>query len=303
MRWLYTLLTIIVSVVIFGSFAGKKEQGQTTQRAASAQQVQPRKKYMDEGLVEHKPNSATLKVNDPRPLNQAISTLNEEYGWTIDYEDPPYMSDVELIDITDPKRRAANPNDRVTIPAGDGFQFDYDEDQLIAQPEREVALLHTMVAAYNRSGNPGRFVVREEEKGRYTIIGSIIKNHAGQDQDISPVLDTQISIPVENRVAIDTLQLILKELSAKSNTKVAIGSVPANLLFNTRVTVGGANASARSLILRTFNATGRPLTYSLFYFEDTQRYLLRATVAVRAHRDTYGRKTLIPLDSRVAVPR
>jgi len=191
----------------------------------------------------------------------------------------------------------------VTIPAGDGFQFDYDEDQLIARPDREVALLHKMVAAYNRSGNPGRFVVREQENGRYTIIGSTIKNHAGLDQDIWPVLDTQISIPVENRSAIDTLELILKELSAKSNTKVAIGWVPANLLFNTRVTVGGANASARSLILRTFNATGRPLTYSLMYFEDTQRYLLRATIAVRAHRDTYGRKILIPLDSRVAVPR
>jgi|GEM_PF-2987317 len=96
MRWLYTLLTISASIIIFGSLTGKKEQGQTTQRTGLAEQAQQRKKYMDEGVVEHKPDSATLTVNDPRPLKQAISTLNEEYGWTIDYEDPPYMNDLEL---------------------------------------------------------------------------------------------------------------------------------------------------------------------------------------------------------------
>ncbi len=303
MRWSYTLLAIAASIVFLGLPWGKSEQGQTAQRTVPAQVFQQRKQYMDEGVVEHKPGAATVRVSDPRPLRQAISTLNEEYGWIIDYEDPPYMSDAELIDITDPKRRAANPNDRVTIPAGDGFQFDYDENSSIDRPEGKTALLHKMVAAYNRSGNPGRFVVREADNGRYAVIGSVVKNGVGQDQSVSPILDTRISIPVEDRTAIDALSLVLKELSVKSNTKVAIGWVPNNLLFNTRVTVGGNNLTARALVLQIFNATGRPVSYSLLYFEDTHRYLLGAAVAVRAHRDAYGRKTLIPLDSRVTVPR
>jgi len=41
---------------------------------------------------------------------------------------PPYVSDSELIDITDPQWRATRPNaSRVTVPSSGAFQSDYEE--------------------------------------------------------------------------------------------------------------------------------------------------------------------------------
>jgi hypothetical protein len=263
------------------------------------QQVKSQKKYMDEGVVEHKVGLATIKADDPRPLMQAVSALNEEYGWLVDYEDPPYESDSELIDTTNLQWKATHPNAaRGTIPAGGPFQTDFEESKAIATPAGQGVALRKIVLGYNHSGNPGKFSVRENGDGRYVIIGSSVKGKAGQDRNVAPILDTKISIPAQERTAAETLELIFKEVSAKNGVEMGLGWVPNNLIYQARVNVGGNNVSARSLLVQTLNATGRPVVYSLMYFENTHRYLLNAFVAARALRDTYGRKTLIPLDSK-----
>ena len=304
MRTIYLTIAITAAVVFFGSMLGRSEpppvKSQITQQPAH---LKPLKKYMDEGVVEHADAISTLRVNAPRPLRQAVTTLNEEYGWLIDYEDPPYTSDSELIDITDPKRRAANPNYRANMPAGGSFEFQYEENSLDTDPQAVQALLHRLVAAYNKSGNPGKFKVRKQETGRYTVIGSSVKNHSGGDEAVSPILDTLISVHAEHRLTLDTIDLILKTLSAKTNQKVGMGWSPNNLYRNTRITVGGENVSARSLLVQALNATGRLVVYDLTYSEGTGQYLFRSTVAVRTLRDSFGRKTLIPLDSKPRGPR
>jgi hypothetical protein len=262
-------------------------------------QPQPQRKYRDEGLVEHKVGLATVKAADPRPLMQAVSALNEEYGWLVDYEDPPYASDSELIDSTNLQWKAAHPNaPRSTIPAGGDFQTDFEETAAIMTPAGQEAALRKIVAGYNRSGNPGKFNVRPNGAGRFVVVGSAVKNQAGKEQNVTPILDTKISIPARERTAAETLQLIFKEVSARGGGELGLGWVPNNLIYQARVNVGGDNVSARDLLVQTLNATGRPVVYSLMYFETTHKYLLNAFVAARAIRDTYGRKTMIPLDSK-----
>jgi hypothetical protein len=305
MRITYLTTAVTAAVIFFGSMLGRSEpssvKSQITQQPA--EHLKPLKNYMSEGVIEHADAIATLKVNAPQPLRQAVATLNLEYGWMIDFEDPPYMSDSELIDITDPKRRAANPNYRATMLAGGGFEFQYEENSLDTDPQAVQALLHRLVAAYNQSGNPGKFKVRRQESGRYTIIGSSVKNHSGRDEAVDPILDTLISVPVERRRALHTIDLILRTLSAKTNKKVEMGWSPNNLFFSTWITVGGDNVSARSLLVQALNSTGRPVVYDLMYSESIERYIFRSSLAVRAYRDTFGKKTLIPLDSKPRGPR
>jgi hypothetical protein len=42
----------------------------------------------------------TLTVRDPRPVAKAIEELDTRYGWQITYEDPPYIHDSDIPDVT-----------------------------------------------------------------------------------------------------------------------------------------------------------------------------------------------------------
>jgi len=160
-------------------------------------------------------------------------------------------------------------------------------------------VLRKVVAAYNRSGNPGKFTLRAEGEGRYSVVGTSVKNQSRQDQNVPPILDTPISLPAQQRNGEETVKAILTQLSAKTGMTMGIGSYSMNVLFQSQVTVGGENVTARSLLLKTFDATKRPLIWSLLYDADAKIYFLNLSVASRATRDTYGRKRLVPIDHPV----
>lgn len=294
MRVIYTVLLAMPLACLLVVNAMKQPAPQPAPQQRPPQQ---RRQFMKEGVVEHSAGSGRVLANSPRPLVQAISALNEEYGWVVDYEDPPYVSDAELVDDTDPQWRANNPGaPGVTIVAGGPFQLEYDEGPEITGHEGREAVLRKVVAAYNRSGNPGKFTLRAEGEGRYSVVGTSVKNQSRQDQNVSPILDTPISLPAQQRNGEDTVKAILTQLSAKTGVKMGIGSYSMNVLVQTQVTVGGENVPARSLLLKTFDATKRPLIWSLLYDADSKIYFLNISVASRATRDTYGRKRLVPID-------
>ena len=190
---------------------------------------QERQKFMPEGVVEHKAGSATVAANDPRPLAQAVSAMREEYGWLVDYEDPPYMSDAELVDDTDPQWRASHPNaPGVRRVAGGAFKSEYQESAGETTRGGQEAVLRKIVSEYNRSGNPGKFTVRLEEEGRFAVVGLSIKNQAGQDQNVTPVLDTLISVPAKQLSAGESIGAAAAvNAGAPSNSQAARKSTPA----------------------------------------------------------------------------
>ncbi len=300
MRFIGLLLGAAIGAILAGSLIGKTLLQQPSSQPAQQQQtwgkrLQQQRGYYDTAVIEHKVGSATVKANDPRPLMQAVAALNEEYGWMVDYEDPPYTSDSDLLDVTDDQWRARHPNGRrVTILAGGAFESTYQEDSVNIRPEGGAAILQKIVADYNRTSNPGRFTLASQGRGRFTVIGSAVKNGVGQEEKVVPVLDTHISIPVAKRTTGEAIGLILHELSAKCNCKVGDGGGPINLLINSNVTTGGNDISARQLLIQTLDATGELMIYTLWYSQNTSTYLLSLAGAGRAMRDTFGRKTLTP---------
>src|ERR1035437_5238055 len=126
--------------------------------------------YMKEGVIHRNGNSAVLMVNDPRPMAQAIQALAEEYGWVVDYEDPPYIS--EVIDVAPHDWRRTHPMSKGGhIPGGGSFQFDYDEGATGAGTSGEKNILEKLASAYNLTGNPGKFEMISQSANRYTVIG------------------------------------------------------------------------------------------------------------------------------------
>ena len=180
--------------------------------------------FMDAAVVQHNGAMASVTANSPRPMMQAVEAIGQEYGWLVDYEDPPYVSHFDLVDDTDPNWRASHPNGKaVTRVSGGLFQTSLPEPSSIASGDAAEQVLQALVAGYNSSGNPGKFAVRKQAGGRYTVVGTARKDENGQDESVNAILDTPIAIPVQQRDAEETLQLILDTLTAKSASRFTLG--------------------------------------------------------------------------------
>ena len=292
------LLSGVLGSLLVGRTGRESSQSRQASTPAASQQAQRRQRPMKEGLVEHAHGSGIVTANAPRPLSQAMDAIREEYGWTVDYEDPPYANEPDLVDITDPNWRAAHPGALGARGiAGGAFRSQFKEDATTATSGGEEAALRSIVSDYNSSGNPGKFTVRREGSERLAIVGSSVKNEAGQDLDVPAILDTLISLPAAQRSALECLTAIASELSIKSGKTVHLGMAPLNLLDQKQVTVGGSGAKARDLLVEMLDATGRPLYWRLLFDPvNKDTFFLNIDLVVRAQRDTYGRKQRVPVD-------
>ena len=260
-----------------------------------------RRAYMKAGSIQHHGTSATVLANDPRPLYQAITTVREEYGWIVHFEDPPFHSDYDFIDDTDPLWRAAHPGAKGARGlAGGSFQADYPEGPDTYGPRanssgEEERILDKIVLDYNQSGNPGKFAVQQQADGSYAIIGQTVKDDHGNDQFVGSLLDTPISVAYGTRNAFESLSLIIAAISAKTGAKLMLGTLPTNTFVQSEVTIGGDNIPARDLLLQLVSGIKRKLVWNLLCGED-HLCALNLAIASRAHYDTFGNKSLVWLD-------
>jgi hypothetical protein len=68
---------------------------------AADQAAAPKPKFWDRATIEQVDGTVSVRANSSLPLEHAIEAIRQEYGWTVDYEDPPYES-YDLVDGTDP---------------------------------------------------------------------------------------------------------------------------------------------------------------------------------------------------------
>ena len=253
------------------------------------------------GIIEHHESSGTLSSVDARPLLQAIDAISTEYGWVIDFEDPPYRSSFDLMDSTDPKWRADHPNEKgIRRIAGGPFQSSFPEPSSLVSGNAEEQVLQKIVSDYNSSGNPGRFVVRKEAEGRYAVIGAATKSEIGQDETATVLLDTPITIPVAHRSAYETLDIILKTLSSTAGVKVYASLLSVNHIQEPDIVVGGSNVPARALLLQALDAANkhRIIRWDLLFDPNMDAYALRVTAASKAVTDDSGIKAKAFIDRK-----
>lgn len=256
--------------------------------------------FMGAGVIQHHETAATLTANDPRPLMQAVEAISQEYGWTVDYEDPPYRSHFDLADDTDPVWRANHPNGKsVTRVSGGPFQSNFPEPSTISVNAEE-QVLQKLVSDYNASGNPGKFVVRKETEGRYAVVGVSRKDDAGRDEPVEVLLDTAISMPVQQRDATATIQLIVDTLSATTGVKVYLGTIglSSDPLQGLELAVGGTNVPARKLLLQVIDGASKSqffqgiLVWNFAFDADRNGYDLRLSPATTTETDANGRQVV-----------
>jgi hypothetical protein len=246
--------------------------------------------------VEHDTNTATVLAHQARPLQSALDAVEKEYGWVIDFEDPPYRSHFDLVDNTDPAWRASHPLEKgVTRIAGEAFQSQFPDGPDVNTAAGEERALNKIISDYNASGNPGKFILRRESEGRYAVIGQTVKDDNGGDREVSSILDTPISIPSQTRGGIQTVELILSTLSLKSGQHAALMSYPANVFRPARITIGGSDVPARQLLVQALDQMDSWYTmmWDLLFSFDQNTFFLNVGVQSKVMISPTGKKRLV----------
>jgi hypothetical protein len=261
----------------------------------SAQSARP--KYLDHALIQHVDSDVTVQANDPLPLLQAISDLRLEYGWRINWEWAPAYSHFDLVDATDPKWRAAHPGEKgATRPAGGLFTATFPEPKEASDTGAERDALARLVDEYNATDNPGKYVLRVDADGQFTVVGTRIRDETGALQEIQPLLDTPVTLAKAPRNVYDTIESILGALQSVTGKKVLFAVASSSLFINTQANMGGQRILARDLLKQAFASTKRPLQYDLCLNSDAPVYLLNVSLTMKAEEDGLGGRRLIPVD-------
>jgi hypothetical protein len=217
-----------------------------------------------------------LSANDSRPLAQALNVLQQKYGWRVNYEDPEYVSKLDVVEAKALLDKSSYPNGEHRIPRGGVFVVEFPAGSSPDAAPDEQKTLQLIVDAYNHSSNPGQFELRSDKDRAgevFAVVGTAAHDNQGRVSRQQAVLDLPITLAVEERTASDTIDLICQKMGEKNNAKVTLGVHPLGL-DRVKVTIGGKELAARSHLLRALESTGRTLSWRLLYDPDSNSYFL-----------------------------
>lgn len=205
------------------------------------------------GRVERIGTRAVLIVDGPRPVDSAAVTLAQEFGIAVSVEDPPYVFQGDMKDVTSEISRASNPPRRVFIPKGGRLEvhFDLNAEGL---PQDLPALLRDLVAASNAQ-LPFAYRVDADE-ARFTLVPTQTRDALGQTTNVTPLMDRLVTIPAGTRSIAETATLMAGALSAQTGLRVSCcqGAVAGISWGMGAVTFEANNESARSVLTRLIAA-------------------------------------------------
>jgi len=225
--------------------------------------------YVKQAAISEIAGTIHIVADSPRPLEQTIDALQQKYGWVVDYEDPQFISKLDLVETAKPGDPAPDLNLPALLPGGGPFKVEFPA----VSPEEE-KILQIVVDSYNRSGNPGRFELRKGQQGAFFVVGAQARDGAGQISRQQVLLDVPITLAARKRTVSNTVNLICRKIAEGRRIAVTVGVSPRNLLDHNDATVGGTRVSARELLLQTLRSTRHNLYWRLLFDPDSKGYFL-----------------------------
>jgi hypothetical protein len=242
--------------------------------SSSFAQTTAETKYVARAMISRAGDTVHLSANDPRPLAQALDALQREYGWLVNYEDPQYVSKLDLVEVTNPpQHRNAGSDTQVHYPSGGVFNLDFPNGPAPHSSPDEPTTLRLLVDAYNRSDNPGRFELRKTAERRFDVVGTSAYDAMGHISQQTILLDLPVTMVDRQRSASKTIELICLQITERTHTKVTLGVFPMSLQ-TMMVKVTGIKLPARTLLERALTATGRKFIWRMFFDPDSKTYFL-----------------------------
>ena len=220
-----------------------------------------------------------IKVNEARPVLEVLNQLEKQYGWQMSYEDPPYESARDIVDITHPDFAREHPGRHQIMVRGKPFEFVFGSPRAEVAPDRDKVLeelLHQHMAA----GNPGIFGISHTGSIAHIEPIKLIKQN-GETVGVHSILDTPITFPMAQRSTFETLGLLLLALERQGGVNIGYLSWGDSLLKSATSQEGPNQEPARTVLVRilgdvdkfarTMYAT-RHLVWHLNYEADQKMY-------------------------------
>lgn len=212
--------------------------------------------------------AAVQVVEDPRPVAKAMSLLSRQLGVVISYEDPPWVNQNEILDIT----KKPLGDRRLLIPRGGTIQVP-NESVVVASRQDPMAVIDSVLGREQTRGGTKRFRVQQSGT-MFQVIPERFIDASGLWQDALPILDTTVTISHRDVSLMDFVQLLCAEISVVRSETVKPGSTLIAVALRTKVPAQERTAPARRLLEDAISAAGVPLTWLLFYAPDTKDYAL-----------------------------
>jgi len=213
----------------------------------------------------------TAQVKDPRPVAAAALMLEAAYGVPITYEDPLAVNESQLEDVTEQVQRTPDPSHRVIVQKQVAMSFSYMKldtnsrlehrsEQRQAEIEADVSsALSNVLQNYAVAGGPVTFSVTEEN-GVFHILPRNFLNKRGRPQQMSPVLDTKLTIAPKPRSRQTLLNEIVQGVTQTTGIRVVVGTIPFNAnIMEKQTSISGTDVTARSLLIRLLDELSAPV--------------------------------------------
>jgi hypothetical protein len=234
--------------------------------------------------ITHGRNTASFTVDDARPLAIVVHEVREEYGWLVDYEDPVYDK-TQTINTMSSAWQAAHPQYKVGHAPGGGFfttTFSEDVASGFDTNETRRKVLEKILDDYAKTDNPGRYQLVQSGPSRFDVVG-----HGTTEK---PLLDTVVSLKLDDSTASGALDALMLKLKASTGRTVDYGPIVFPELDRCKITSTFAEQTARTMLVQIFHACKLHVVWQLLYDVDEGTYDLNLDGASIVHRDMNGNK-------------
>ena len=203
----------------------------------------------------------TLSVNSARPLADMLARIQQLYKVPVNFEEAPYADPTEL-----KASNAMGANGRRTLaPVGGQFQVVLDEKDTDAD-----SAVQTVVMAYTASGLPGRYQVMQRE-GSVAVVPVQAKAIDGQMHQISPIMETPITLTAEPRPTLEALNLLAAAIFKSTGAKIYVSTVG---IPESHITNQGASGEPAEEVLSRILGDPAHIAFQALYDPNGKAYYL-----------------------------
>jgi hypothetical protein len=206
--------------------------------------------------------TATLTVNDPRPVYAGVLQIERLGSVPVNYEDLRYddladTQDITASIMTAAQKAQAPAGTKVIVPLGGKLMFTVAVDpasQALIGDLPTGAALHALLGAANGSKSvPGTFQVSSYGNA-FFVEPAQAHNAGGSTVALTPVLSTPVNLTGKESTGWDVVSSILAQVSRASGYNVTIGTVPTNALALSRVSITASGEPANYVLSRLLAA-------------------------------------------------
>lgn len=236
-----------------------------------------------------------FSTNKSRPVMELVRQLEGRFGWRITYEEAPYESAADLVNVVSAAYLTAHPSASFLIPRPQQLSVTVPNTApVFSAPGTGSAasgLIETAIAgviAQVNSNGGGAFAVSFSGDFAH-VVPTQYRKKDGSTSAFQAILDTPVTLPKAQRTIRETVNLICAQVAAIRGIPINEGTIPTNLYHEVQSTYAD-NESARLVLARVFEtasaqhqAMGVPpirITWDLLYDANDKAYYLNAHAIV-----------------------